>query len=274
MQKLDLNLALQIGLEAVAAGREVLLKYFGQLTKVEEKLHAGLVSEADVESEAIIFKHLRDKFPEFSLLGEEGAFKQNLKSYKKGSEKGRWILDPLDGTTNYVHGFPIFCISLALEYDNQVVLGIVNMPKLGMTYHAVQGQGAFVNARRIEVAKRANLNQALLATGFFPDDTEALKEQIEIFSKVVPKARGVRRAGAAAYDLCLVAEGVYDAYWEKNLKPWDTAAGKILVEEAGGKVMTYQGTPYTIASDSIIAASPAMYPIIQSLIQGSEPAKG
>lgn len=242
-------------LAAVAKGRVVLLKYWGHLQKVEEKFKAGLVSEADKESEEVIKKALDQEFPGYDFLGEETWFSTEDESILKTSKKPRWILDPLDGTTNYIHQFPIYCISLGLELNGEIVLGIIDVPALNETYVAVKGAGAYVNGQPIKVSSTEKLSQALIATGFFADDEALIAKQIKIFSSLVRSSRGVRRAGAAAYDLTQVARGVFDAFWEENLKPWDTAAGLLLVQEAGGTVTTYNGGKYNPYEKTILATN-------------------
>ncbi|MBX3022589.1 MAG: inositol monophosphatase [Bdellovibrionales bacterium] len=251
MKDLDLTQALGTALKAAKAGRQVLLDYFGRLKKVQEKAHAGLVSEADVESEKVISAILKKDFPDIAVLGEEGAFLSKDDHVQRSS----WVVDPLDGTTNYVHGFHIFNISIGLQWQGELVAGVVDVPLLDKTYTAAKGQGAFVNGQPIHVSQRKTIKEALLATGFFPDNTTALKTQLKIFSDIVYDARGVRRAGAAAYDLALVAEGVFDAFWEPNLKPWDAAAGTVLVREAGGVVWDYSGSEYKLGDNTLLAGN-------------------
>lgn len=251
--------ALYPAIKAAKLGREVLLHYFGRLEKIEEKFQAGLVSEADKESEKVIFEYLRKNFPGDEFLGEESAGDlTNVQPTEKGSGRGRWIVDPLDGTTNYVHQFPIFCVSIGYEVDGVMQVAVIDMPMLGEVYTAVRGCGAFVNGKPLRVSQTADFHNSLLATGFFSEHEENLKEQMDIFSHLVRKARGVRRAGAAAYDLAQVARGVFDGYWEKNIKPWDAAAGILLVREAGGSVLTYRGEEYNPYHNSIIAANPTL----------------
>jgi len=264
METLDLKQALSTAQKASQRGREVLLHYFGQLKKVQDKVQAGLVSEADIESEKVIVEELQRGFPDIPVLGEESAYLNKQDQVQATS----WVVDPLDGTTNYVHRFPIFCISIGLQWKGELVAGVVDVPVLDKTYTCARGQGAFVNGERLHVSQRAQIKETLLATGFFPDNVGALKEQLKIFSDLVYEARGIRRAGAAAYDLCLVAEGVFDAFWEKNLKPWDTAAGALMVREAGGVAWTYSGDTYTLSQDSILAGNALICPQIVARIQG------
>lgn len=266
----SLDQALVLARTAAAAGSQILLDYFGKLKQVSEKAQAGLVSEADVASEVQIRKILGARWPEIGFLGEEESFaKQNQGLGQWPTSGDWWIVDPLDGTTNYVHCFPVFCVSIGLMRQGRMVLGVIEMPKLGVTYWATAGGGAFVNGRPIRVSERGEVRESLLATGFFRDHPEALEQQLKIFNHLVYEARGIRRAGAAAYDLCLVAEGVFEAFWEKNLKPWDTAAGLVLVQEAGGQVSDYTGAPYDFQSDSIVASNGRLHQKILATISGS-----
>lgn len=251
MHNLDLSLALKTAQRAALEGRKVLLHYFGQLKKVQEKSFAGLVSEADVESEKVISAILSQAFPQIQVLGEEGAFQTN----DERLQPDQWVVDPLDGTTNYVHGFHVFCVSIGLQYRGELVVGVVDVPVFDKTYSAASGQGAFVNDKPLKVSSTETVRDSLLATGFFPGNSGTLKEQIRIFSDLVYEARGIRRAGAAAYDLCMVAEGVFDSFWEPALKPWDAAAGVVLVREAGGVVWDYSGADYKLGSESLLAGN-------------------
>ncbi|PIS11554.1 MAG: inositol monophosphatase [Bdellovibrio sp. CG10_big_fil_rev_8_21_14_0_10_47_8] len=247
------NAALYQAIHAAKLGREVLLHYYGRLEHIEEKHLAGLVSEADKESEKAIFTYLKKNFPQDEFVGEEST----LDSTKIQAPKtdGRWIVDPLDGTTNYIHRFPIFCVSIGYEWKGQMQLAVIDIPKLGEVYTAIRGQGAFVNGRRLQVSETTQIRDSLLATGFFGENEPNLQEQMKVFSDMVRRCRGVRRAGAAAVDLAMVARGVFDGFWEKGLKPWDSAAGILLVEEAGGKVCTYRGKTYSPYNNSLIATN-------------------
>lgn len=264
---MELRQALYDTIQATRIARKVLLDYYGRLSQVEEKHLAGLVSEADKESEKVIKNFLLNKYPQTEFMGEESSFAGENVAPGRASSKPRWICDPLDGTTNYIHQFPIFCISIGLEHNGELLLGVIDVPMLGETYSAIKGQGAFVNGKKIKINANKNLNKALLATGFFPDDKSALKEQIQLFSAIVGDCRGIRRAGAAAYDLCQVARGVFDGFWEKNLSPWDVAAGQLIVEEAGGVVRTYENKPHDPYCKSIVAGNEEMVTQIISRFQ-------
>lgn len=258
-------------IKAVRLGREVLLNYFGNLEHVEEKFQAGLVSEADKESERVIAEHLKKNFPEFEFLGEETFFSSHAPGSKvqvgPAQKQGRWIVDPLDGTTNYIHRFPIFCISLALEIHGEIQLAVIDVPILKETYTAIRGEGAFVNGRPMKVSGTTQLEKAFLATGFVSEHEHVIAEQLKVFDEMVRKCRGVRRPGAAAYDLTQVARGVFDGYWERNIQPWDAAAGILLVREAGGIVETYRGGNYNPYKNSIVAGNAHVVKAIQSVLR-------
>lgn len=261
----ELDQYLNFGLKATRLGREVLMGYFGQLKHIEKKVKAGLVSEADKETEKVMQGFLKSVTPEIDFLGEEMAFqKESISPLDKSQFRGRWILDPLDGTTNFIHQFPIFCISLGLELDGELVLGIIDVPYLKETYVARKGMGAFLNGRKLRVSETPSLDDALLATGFFNEEEKPLQEQLQIFSDLVRRARAIRRPGAAAYDLCMVAQGVFDGFWEKGLKAWDSAAGVVLVREAGGVVLNYRGVPYSPYDPDLIAGNSE---IAQAILQ-------
>jgi myo-inositol-1(or 4)-monophosphatase len=248
MKDLDLTQALNTARKAAQAGREVVLEYFGRLKKVQEKAQAGLVTEADLESEKVITAILKADFPDLPVLGEEGAFL----SHDSHVEASSWVVDPLDGTTNYVHGFHIFNVSIGLQWRGDLVVGVVDVPLLGKTYAAARGRGAEVNGEKLAVSRRTTVRESLLATGFFPDDIAALKEQLKIFSELVFEARG-------------------DAFWEPNLKPWDAAAGTVLVREAGGVVWDYGGRDYRMGDRTLLAGNPTL---ARSLVERIQPLRG
>ncbi|MCM2282598.1 MAG: inositol monophosphatase [Bdellovibrionaceae bacterium] len=248
---------------AADGAAQILLNYFGNLHDVSEKEQAGLVSEADRESEAYIVKSLGSRFPSHRFLGEETGLSSRE---KKESGDALWIIDPLDGTTNYVHRFPFFSISIALEIDGEIQIGLVDAPKLGMRFTAARGQGAFLNGRRIRVSPRTEFHEGLFATGFAVG-REGLDLQYELIDLCVKDARGIRRAGSAALDLCFVADGVWDVFWEQNLQPWDMAAGALIAREAGATVTNFTGQTYTTSDHDIIAGTPKLHSEFLSHVQ-------
>jgi myo-inositol-1(or 4)-monophosphatase len=269
-QAFDLGQCLTVAFNACEGAAGILNHYFGHLTKIDEKFQAGLVSEADRESEKFITGVLRKNFPDHAILGEEGGFTQTNGSPGQtsdddeedligaGKNAALWMIDPLDGTTNYVHQFPFFAISMGLEVAGELVLGVIDAPKLGLRFHAVRGGGAFCNGQPIHVSNRTLMKDGLFATGFSSYD-HTLDEQLEVLTLIIRHTRGIRRAGAAALDLCFVAQGVFDVFFEKNLSPWDTAAGVVIATEAGAVVTDMHGHSYDPRLKSILCGNPTLH---------------
>ena len=256
-----------ICLQAARKGREVLLNYLGRLKKIEEKFQAGLVSEADKEAENAIFSYLKEKTPKISFLGEESSYgNQNLMEQEK-FEGARWIVDPLDGTTNYIHQFPFFGVSIGLQVNGVMEVGVVDAPLLNEVFTARRGHGATLNGQRISISKNQEFKKSFAVTGFRSDVTSVLDEQLIMFDKVVRKVRGVRRAGSAALDLCYVAKGVFDFYYERSLQPWDTAAGALIANEAGAKVCNFENENYNPFHSSIVGGVPVLVDEFLQLIK-------
>jgi len=190
-----------------------------------------LVTEIDKLSEKYFLEVISRKYPDHGILSEEYGESEHVNS------DFRWIIDPLDGTTNYAQGLPIYAISVALQYKGETELGVIYLPMLDLLFEAVRGKKAFLNGERIEVGTKTKMRECLLATGFPYDRAQAIDNNTDYFSYFVPRARGIRRLGSAAYDLANVAAGIIDGYWELYLNLWDVAAGILLVQEAGGKVI-------------------------------------
>jgi myo-inositol-1(or 4)-monophosphatase len=185
------------------------------------------------------------------LIGEEGSRRETGSDF-------RWYIDPLDGTTNFAHGYPVFCVSLALEYQGRRIAGVVYDPSRDEMFAAEKGSGSFLNGRPIHVSAIARLKESLVATGF-PSHKRHKNPNIHFYHQITLRSHGVRRAGSAALDLCYLAAGRYDAYWEFNLNPWDTAAGVLLVEEAGGKVTNFTGGPFNIDSREVLGSNTLLH---------------
>jgi myo-inositol-1(or 4)-monophosphatase len=224
------------------------------------KGESNLVTEVDTACEELIVGAIRGSYPDHDILAEESEYTTLNSSHK-------WIIDPLDGTTNYAHGFPWFGVSIALEIDAEVQTGVIYHPMMNELFAATKGKGAFLNGRRIHVSTHAPLKNCLLATGFPYDRTWNNENNFTNFEKMQIAARAVRRAGAAALDLAYVAAGRLDGYWECKLKPWDVAAGMLLVKEAGGKVTDYRGGPYTIYHSRIMASNGLVHEEMASVLQ-------
>ncbi len=225
----------------------LLLGYFRQRVKIEYKGEADLVTVADRKSEACILERISQQFPTHDVLGEEGSRIESGSDYK-------WYVDPLDGTTNFAHSYPVFCVSLAVEYRGQRVAAVVYDPTRDELFSAEKGRGAQLNGEPIHVSSTAKLVECLVATGF-PSHKRHKSPNIFFYHQLTLRTHGVRRAGSAALDLCNVAAGRFDGFWEFNLNPWDTAAGVLIVEEAGGRVTDFAGGPFQIASRETLASN-------------------
>lgn len=232
---------------ALAAGRLQRSRFATDFT-VDLKGAKDLVTELDTASEALIVGMLLDRFPTHGILAEEG-------SYPAGDGKHCWVIDPIDGTTNFAHGFPWFCSSIALEYDGQLQVGVIYNPITDELFTATAGGGAFLNGRRLKVSQHAPLSASLLGTGFPYDCATDPENNFDSFIRFQKAARGIRRAGAAALDLAYLAAGRLDGFWEVKLKPWDVAAGTLLIQEAGGMVTAFDGSPYQIRNHRILASN-------------------
>ena len=240
--------------EMSAIAREagaLLMQYFHQGLKIEYKGDADLVTAADRASEVLIRERLRKVFPSHDVLGEEQGLNDQGSDY-------RWYVDPLDGTTNFAHGYPVFCVSMALEHrangSAQRIAGVVYDPTREELFTAEQGNGAQLNGKPIQVTKAAQLKECLVATGF-PSHKRHKNPNIFFYHQITLRTHGVRRAGSAALDLCNVACSRFDGFWEFNLNPWDTAAGTLIVEEAGGKVSSFDGSPFQLNSRETLASN-------------------
>ena len=230
----------------------LLMHHFHQHLKIEYKGDADLVTAADRASEVLIRERIRQRWPTHDVLGEE----QGLTD--QGSEY-RWYVDPLDGTTNFAHGYPVFCVSIALEHQGverkgKRVAGVIYDPTRDELFSAEPGRGAQLNGETIHVSKTAVLKESLLGTGF-PSHKRHKNPNIYFYHQITLHSHGVRRAGSAALDLCNVACGRYDGFWEFNLNPWDTAAGVLIVEEAGGTVTRFDGSPFELNSRETVASN-------------------
>ncbi|MBS4167778.1 inositol monophosphatase family protein [Parachlamydia sp. AcF125] len=235
---------------AAINGGKILKKYWKNVKQIEDKSTAGdLVTEADKESEKIILQLIKEKYPSHSILAEEST-KMPLPC-----ADFLWVVDPLDGTVNYAHQNPLFAISIALLYQNEVIAGVVFNPLYHELFQAAKGIGATLNGERITVSPTKTLDKSLLSTGFAYDRRTTDDTNYPEFCHLSNLTHGVRRFGAASLDLAFVAAGRFDGYWERGLKPWDMAAGALLVQEAGGKVSAYDETPLDLQTGKILATN-------------------
>ncbi len=235
-------------LKAVSAGGAVLTKYFGKIKSIDYKGDIDIVTEADQESEQQIISIIQDAYPTHRIVAEETGDSGITSPFK-------WIIDPLDGTTNYAHGYPCFCVSIAIEHEGNIIFGTIYDPLRKELFTAEQGNGSYLNGSPITVSTEQQLNASLLCTGFPYDVREDMDSNIHHFRNFLMKTQAVRRDGSAALDLCYTAAGRFDGFWEQKLHPWDVAAGSLIVSEAGGKVSTYSGDTFSIYGSEIVASN-------------------
>jgi myo-inositol-1(or 4)-monophosphatase len=242
---------LATAVEAVIRAGETQIAGLGGNLRIDKKGAIDLVTEMDLAIERAFRAMIAERFPSHAVLGEE--FEET--GDRDARPRFCWVLDPIDGTTNYAHGLPIFCASLALEIDAVAVVGAVYDPTRRELFTAERGHGAWLNGAPLRVSASSALIDSLLVTGFHYDIHRDPAYLIELFGEFISRARAVRRLGSAALDLCYVAAGRFDAFWEHKLQPWDVAAGALIVEEAGGKVTTIEGGPFQSRSGSVLASN-------------------
>jgi len=256
-----LELAIRL---ARAAGEIQRERYETPLTVSTKSASIDLVTEVDRACEALIVEEILASRPGDAILAEEGGGRE------QPDAEWRWVIDPLDGTVNYAHGFPRFCVSIGVERRGEREVGVVYDPLLDELFHARRGGGAFLGERRLEVSQRAKLEQALVATGFAYDVHRSREDNLAHFGRVLKAARGLRRDGSAALDLCYVAAGRLDAYWELKLHPWDVAAGLLIVEEAGGRCSDLQGGPASDSGAEVVASNGLVHQALLEQLAGCE----
>ncbi|OIO81450.1 MAG: inositol monophosphatase [Candidatus Omnitrophica bacterium CG12_big_fil_rev_8_21_14_0_65_43_15] len=245
------SIYIKVAKEAAQKAGKYMIKRMGNYGRVSYKSNntINLVTEVDKKSEEIIIKHIRRSFPEHDFLAEEsGASRSKRSGYK-------WIIDPIDGTTNYAHSLGIFCASIGLEKNGQVIAGVVHDPSRDELFCAEKNKGAYLNNKRIHVSAVNNISESMLVTGFAYNIKEAKYTNIENFKNFLLASQAVRRLGSAAIDLCYVACGRFDGFWEVGLNPWDTAAGSLIAEEAGAELADFKGSKYSIYDKQILASN-------------------
>ena len=239
----------------------LLMEHFARRVTIEYKGEVDLVTAADRASEKLVVERLRARWPQHGIVAEEGTRSETGADY-------RWYVDPLDGTTNFAHGYPVFCVSIALvrEKDGQLEVGVLYDPTRDELFAAERGHGATLNGKPIHVSRTSRLQESILGTGF-PSHKRHKNPNIFFYHQITLRSHGVRRAGSAALDLANVACGRYDGFWEFNLNPWDTAAGVLIVQEAGGTVTRFDGTPFRLDSREVLASNGVIH---QELIREFE----
>lgn len=250
-ESVDLDALARVADEAADAAGEILLEFFGKAT-VEYKGEIDLVTNADRAAEKRIIEIVKAAFPDHGIYAEESG--------EQESESGvRWLIDPIDGTTNYAHGLPLFAVSIGVEVAGEIAVGIVYNPVYNEKYTAIRGKGALLNGEPIRVSRTQELDKSMLVTGFPYSVRSSELNNLDHFTNFTSRCRAVRRIGSAALDLAYVARGALDGYWESYLNPWDLAAGWLLVEEAGGKVTDLRGDPLTYRVNQILATNGSIH---------------
>ena len=264
----DLRSLASIARQTAEMGGAELMRHYGRLNSVESKGRIGdLVTNADLAAEQVVLQELARATPHIAVLAEESG--------AEGEQNGlRWCIDPLDGTTNFTHGYPFFATSIGLTFQQQPVLGAIAVPFLKETYWGAPGLGAHCNDNSIQVSSCERLEDSLLVTGFAYDRHTRLDNNYAQFCWFTHRTRGVRRGGAAAVDLAFVAAGRQDGYWERGLAPWDLAAGVALVELAGGTISGYGGERFDLGSGRVVASGPALHPRIVEVLNQVQPLPG
>ena len=239
---------LQVAIAAAKEAGRIQMLHFGHSHQIEYKAEFNPVTLVDKLCEEAIIQEISHTFPDHDILTEESSFQSKGSSWK-------WIIDPLDGTTNYLHGFPFFSVSIALEIEGEMRVGVVYYPSLNELFYAENGEGAFLNGNRISVSSIGDLNRSLLCTGFPYDVRKETDLYLSYFRQFLTRSFAIRRPGSAAIDLCYLAAGRFDGFWELKLHPWDVAAGSLIITEAGGKVTDFQGRPFNVYSEEILASN-------------------
>jgi myo-inositol-1(or 4)-monophosphatase len=241
---------LDIAVACAKHAGEILLRNLDKPRSIQRKdsQDTNLVTETDKEVEDYIIGVITREFPDHGIVAEESGMRAAASEY-------RWIIDPLDGTTNYAHRLPLFCTSIGLEHRGELILGVVYDPTRDELYSAHKGSGAFLNGQRLKVSQTRLLGESLLVTGFPYDVRSNPHGVVEHFKSFLVKTRAVRRLGSAAIDFCYVAAGRFDGFWEGSLKPWDMAAGALIVQEAGGRFTDYHGKPTSIYNQAMVASN-------------------
>ncbi len=258
MKNQELENAFELACRLVREAGELLLEKSRTSFEISKKGRVNLVTEADLAAEELIVSRVLEEFPHHGVLAEE----------RGGSNEGapfQWVIDPLDGTTNYAHRYPVYCVSIGLELEGRVAAGVVHNPVLNERFTAVAGEGAFLNGQPIQVSTEENLEDCLLCTGF-SYQIEEIESNLKCFNYMMKYARSVRRDGSAALDLCNVACGRFDGFWELSLNAWDVAAGSLILEEAGGRVSRFDSSPASIHDRECLATNGRIHAAVSEIL--------
>ncbi|MCX5816707.1 MAG: inositol monophosphatase family protein [Proteobacteria bacterium] len=255
---------LKFAIHCAKESGEIQKKYYEQRFAIHHKGEINLVTDVDYLCQAKIIELIEKDFPDDEIISEE-------KTNYYDNDKNRWIVDPLDGTTNYAHGYPFFCTSIAYEKDGEIVLGVVYNPVFNELFYSRKGEGAYLNGNKVKVSTIQVLKDALLSTGFPYDLVTNKTNNVSNFIKFLYAAQAIRRDGSAALNLCYLACGRFDGFWELKLNPWDVAAGFLIVLESGGKITNFQGDPFNIYRDDVAASNGLIHESMLEVLRQIEP---
>lgn len=277
-----MNTYLKVAIEAAKKSGKFLKAHLGRAKVLGYKGESvlNLLTDTDRGSEEVIGMLIKKEFPGHRILGEESvinntsasALRECVNTHSRSARHSGylWIIDPLDGTTNYAHGLPIFCVSIALQKDDEIILGVIYDPMRDELFYSQKGSGAYLNKKRIYVSKTSRLSSGLLVTGFAYNVRQVTDNNIDNFIKFLFKSRAVRRLGSAALDLAYVACGRFDGFWEIYLQPWDTAAGSLILERAGGRTTDFNGKPFNIfTSKQLLASNGKLHNQMRRVLSGA-----
>lgn len=253
-----------LAIEAAIKTGRYLKKMFYLPKDVCYKGEIDIVTDSDIKAEKIIINSIKKAFPKHDIVAEE-----TKNFYNRKSKGFRWIIDPIDGTTNFAHGYPFFCVSIGLEFDGKIILGAIYNPLLNELFTAQAGRGAYLNNKKIKVSDASLMSKSLLSTGFPYDIRRDSRTNLKYFTEFQLKSLNVRRDGSAALDICYVACGRFDGFWELKLKPWDTAAASLILKEAGGKITNFNGTKYNIYKDETLATNGLIHNQMLEILKSS-----
>jgi myo-inositol-1(or 4)-monophosphatase len=259
LNKSELNELTNFACNLALGAGDILHRGLNHARKIVLKGRIDPVTEYDLKSETYITSRILKRYPHHCLLTEEGSAVGKVSEY-------RWVIDPLDGTVNFAHGFPVYCVSIALEYQGEVIVGAVYDPERKELFWSRKGGKPYLNKKAIGVSSERNLERALLATGFAYDIGTARRNNLGLFARMAKRAQGIRRPGSAAIDLCWLACGRIDGFWELKLHPWDTAAAVLFVKNAGGKVSRIDGRPYSIFDSDLLASNGHLHRAMKAVL--------
>lgn len=261
-KKITLNYSqlTKVALSAAQQGGRILKKHFGRIHQISEKKDAGLVTEVDRRSEKKIIQLIHKSFPDHGIIGEEGG-------EIAGRSPIKWIIDPLDGTTNYAHGLPFFCVSIGVQVEEEICVGVVYDPLRDDLYWTEKGKDSYKNRKKLRVSRTKKVHDSLIGTGFSYLKQPVIDLELKNLKAIVVNSRGVRRTGSAAWDLCQVACGIYDGFWERHLQVWDVAGAYLIIKNSGGTITRIDGSPWHLYDSDVLATNSLIHDEMINLLK-------